>query len=1337
MREGGLFLRLAWREIRANRGFAISFSLTLAVGLVGLFTIDMLKASFEAGLAVKSRSVLGADLLVNSRRRLTETELDGIARRMPQGTISRREASLLSMAQGAGESRLVELRAVDERFPFYSAAILKRQGRVDGDTSKDLAGGAAAWLPPELVLQLGINAGGAIKIGAVSYTVSDVLEDDPATASVSFNLAPRVYVGLQTLDATGLLQTGSRVSFRYLYKTPPGTDVAALSRSISGAIKSPQIRVQTHQTAIEHLTRGVLYVGDYLGLVALMGLFLSAVGCIYLARSFLDGRLQAVAILISLGASHATAFLVYLTQFIYLAAAAALAAGAAAIVLVRLAARWAGPLVGDIHVKVSFLDIGVGLAVSVGAVLLFCGPMLLRLRHVKPADLLRGQEGLLPQGMVGRLAAYLPGLAAFWLLAVWQAHSLRTGGIFIAIFLVSALLLVGIGAGSLKWLSHLDLRRLGFGGRMALRFIARQRGASLASFFAISLGALLVSLIPSVRQVLDAQLNPGESATLPGLFMFDIQDEQVGTLRDVLAKAGVPINFLSPMIRARLSKVNGAEVKTRPPDHRRTYEREDEHNDHGRARSYNISYRDGLSSSERLVSGKPFSGTYQEGKGLPELSLEQRFAKRLGGGVGIGDTLTFDVQGVPVTGRIVNLRAVRWTSFQPNFFIQFQPGVLEDAPKTFVASVAGLGLDKKISLQNNLVKALPNVSVIDIEATVKRGLELVNQIERALAIMSWVTLFAGLTVLFAIARHQTRRRLIGMTLLKVLGASTRDVAVIAAMEFAVIGFSASVLGVGLSFAGAAVLSVTVFDSPWVFAPAVPALIVLATTLLCCAMGHSQPQNDHGAPSRLVKRRLTLIAKSATGVTQLMKENGRLQQLLQILLCVLFTVPALFLPAASQSLAVSTAPVRIERIIFRGNRTAEKILRKHLSFSEGDPLSPSTLKDAKTSLWDMRRFKQVDVSSSAVPGGNAEININVADGWYLMPIPFFISGSGGRHAGLVLFESNIFRQAESVMASAASGSAGSSGALSLQREGRSLSIAVRRQAFTERKYADGAFSAGSGYVSPADNRGTSRYGTVVDSYLKTRDETALAVGLPLTRASGGWPALSTSFGWARSRLEYSDPTSAIPDDSGRQGQAFISLRTGRNASGAGAADAIGSIFGFGLADMERRLAPLPAPVFHSGAEVSYYREGAWTGSDFNYGYLLGQWRNTLTWGTHRSLSLRLSGGSGQSLPASRLLATGHETGLSGRYAREFRGDTAAGANLAYSHPFRITRRGMWQGSLFVETARAWGGAAAGSKAGAGASFWYKFWRFPLPLGVSYTYCFDDRDLQVSAALGGRF
>ncbi len=467
----------------------------------------------------------------------------------------------------------------------------------------------------------------------------------------------------------------------------------------------------------------------------------------------------------------------------------------------------------------------------------------------------------------------------------------------------------------------------------------------------------------------------------------------------------------------------------------------------------------------------------------------------------------------------------------------------------------------------------------------------------------------------------------------------------------------------------------------------------------------------------------------------MTANFRLTKALTAFLFPLVAPASLVLPAASQTMTVSTAAARIERITFQGNRTEEKVLRKHLGITEGDPLTPLTLKSAQTALWDMRQFKTVEVSSAALPGGNAEIDIKVKDGWYLLPFPFFTGGSGGGRGGLLLFSKNVFRQAESIMASASSGAAGTSGALALQREGWSVRAIAGRRDISERKYADGAFSADSGYGSPPDEKDPSRYGPVAESYGKTADETTISVGLPLAGGSARFPRLSAAFGWNRSRIGYSDPAPARPGDPGEQGQAFVSVKAGRD--GAGAADSVGAIFGFGLADMERRLAPLSAAAFTSSAGISYHRGAAWTGSDYGYAYFLAQCNGSLAWGAHHSLSLRLAGGHGDGLPPNRLLATGRETGLSGSYAREYRGDSAAGASLVYSRQFRTTRRGAWQGALFAEAARAWGGGTAGSKEGAGASFWYKFWRFPLPLGISATYSFDDRDTQVSAALGGRF
>lgn len=841
MREGWLFLRLALREISGDRGFALSFALTLAVGLSGLFALEMLKSSFEAALAGRSREVLGADVLVSSRRQLSEAELAAAAALLPAGSELRREVSLLSMALAPGGARLVELRAVDKAFPFYARAGLRLRGPVPGGEPKDIVSSRSAWVAPELASQLGAEPGSRLKIGDVSYAVTDVVEDDPASAGFGLNIAPRVYAGLQTLPATGLLAAGSRVSWRYLYRLPPGADAGAAARAVSAGLREAGIRAVSHGDALESLTRGALYVGDYLGLVALSGLFLSAVGCVYLARSFLASRMKAAAVLVSLGASHATAFLAYLTQFLLLSLAAAALAGLAALGLVKAAAAWAGPALGtSLAVSLSPHEAAAALAAAAGAVALFCGPLLLRLRRAEPASLLRG--GPEAQGGLSRLelAAYLPALGAFWLLAVWQAQSWLVGGLFAAVFLASAAAAAGAGAWGLKSLGRLRARALPFAPRMALRSLARRRAAALAGFLAVSLGVFLAALVPALRGTLDAQLDAGEASALPGLFLFDIQDEQEPQLRALLAGAGAPAGFVSPMIRGRITAVNGAPFSMRARPARRGLGRDDDEEGdwrgRGRARVYNLSYRAGLSPAERVVEGRHFKGAWN-GEGLPEISLERRFAWRLGpAGAGPGDTVTFDIQGVEITARVAGLRSVRWTSFQPNFFIQFQPGVLEDAPKTWVASAGRLPRDKRDALQRELALKFPNVSVVDVEATVRRGLEITSQISTALSAMAWTTLLAGLAVLFAIARHQASGSVAGMALMKVLGARPSDVAAMAALEFALLGLAAAAAGAGLSFIGSALLARFVFDTALVFSPWPPLLITLGAGLLCGAMG---------------------------------------------------------------------------------------------------------------------------------------------------------------------------------------------------------------------------------------------------------------------------------------------------------------------------------------------------------------------------------------------------------------------------------------------------------------------------------------------------------------------
>ncbi len=438
-------------------------------------------------------------------------------------------------------------------------------------------------------------------------------------------------------------------------------------------------------------------------------------------------------------------------------------------------------------------------------------------------------------------------------------------------------------------------------------------------------------------------------------------------------------------------------------------------------------------------------------------------------------------------------------------------------------------------------------------------------------------------------------------------------------------------------------------------------------------------------------------------------------------------------AASARPAAAEAPVRIVSISFHGNRTDESVLRNRLPVKEGDALRPWSLAAVRRSLYGLRLFKDVEVSSEAVSGG-AGINVRLKDGDYLIPVPMLGGGSGGRRAGLALFSRNLFRKAESLTAAGFSGDNGGSLMFMGALEGWSAQAFYSRGSGEEFHYADGAYTSASMFRKTSDANAVAKFGAVADSYSRTSTRASFALGFPLSPASrdGG---LTGRVGWQPGKTAYGDVTAGGSPSGGRDGQVFAELRAGARAGTF--ADGIGALLGFGLADLGERLKPLPRHVMALGGSLAFYRGDAWTGSDTAYSYAAASGRWSLMWGARNSLQFSAGLSGGRDLPPGRLVATGRELGLQGEYAREFRGQSGAGASVSYSRPLTVSFRGILQGGVFAETAGAWGAGEGGSKRGAGAYLFYRFWRFPLPLGLSYTYSFDDSDSQITGAIGGRF
>ena len=812
--------KLALKELLNNRRFSIFFLFNLALGLAGFIALDSFKESLDIHLGKNSQAILGADLALTSYVPIDDKTLGNLESIFPESTMSTQKISLFTMVASKKRSVLVQVTGIGEKYPFYGKIVLRESGKVIPEmVNQNLDFKKDAWIYPELLLMLNINEGEDIDIGDTSFRVIDSVIDDPSSSMSSFGFAPRIYLSLNKIGETGLLSKKSRVSYQYLYRFPKGTELKVLVENLRGKIQKfddsfSKIRVRTHKRAANSLGRVLGYLNDYLGLIALIAVFLAGIGAAYLFRNYLVHRFQEMSILMSLGATRQQTYRMVLWQLVFLGTAAALISiifSLGILPLLELLLENFLPRGFETNVNLSSLVFALILG-SIGS-LVFCLPVLTRIHSVQPLMLLRENNGNHESetSILRQTLSYFPLIILSWILSVWQSQSFVVGSTFVGMLFCSVLLL-----GSMSWIILMFAGKLSQTSgntikRLAFRNLQRNRAGAISCFVALSLGTLLINLIPQIYQGLQEEISRPADFRIPSLFLFDIQTEQIEPLKNLLADNKMNLNYISPMVRARLEKVNGRKYKSDFNEGLSTRERQREQG--FRMRTLNLSYRTKLSDSENIVEGRKLAGNYDWNSDIPaEVSLEERFAERMG--LKLGDLLEFNVHEVPITAKVINLRKVKWNSFQPNFFILFQPGVLDDAPATYLASMGGLDRLERMSYQNLIVQEYPNISVIDVTRTVERILKISDQMVLALRFMAYLSIMAGLVVVFSIARHEVQGRLWELNLLKVLGAKFNDIQKMIQIEFAILGICAGLFGVGVSLIMSYGIAWWFFENLW-------------------------------------------------------------------------------------------------------------------------------------------------------------------------------------------------------------------------------------------------------------------------------------------------------------------------------------------------------------------------------------------------------------------------------------------------------------------------------------------------------------------------------------------
>lgn len=822
-----MLLRHAWKELVAEPRFALLFLFNLALGLSGLVTMEAFRSSLSTSLQDNSRNLLAADVAITRRRPIDISETETQKKLAAESVTNLVET--FSMVKSSAASRLVLLRAVGKGYPLRGYINLQAGRVIREGQAHSLLGDNRVWLDPDLGRTLKLKAGDSLTIGQAEFLVDDFVGYDPSQSFRALALAGRIVLTTEGLNRTGLIRPESTASYVSLFRLPEGQDASAIAKEWSKLFPDPAVQVKAAGEAAEDSARMLGYLGDFLGLSALVALFLSSLGSAYLFRTWLLRRSRVLAVHQVLGLKFWEAAAIPGIQAILLALASlplAIFLGWLELSALKALISRLSPV--EIAASISLSSIILAFAVAAGGSTLLALPFLSSLRSANSRDLLSGKIPE-PKFHLRALLLFLPSGALLYFLAVFESQSFRTAGIFSASLLGALLFLLLAGAIFLKFLGWIGSRAKNYPWwiRQALLQLSRRGFNSLSAFVALALGALLLNLLPQLRHSLMAEVESPNQQKLPSLFLFDIQDDQITPLTEMLEAKGLKLENRSPMVRARLLQVNNKDFE-RSAGNEGFRTREEENEARFRNRGFNLSYRAALTEAETIVEGRPFAPGAEN-----EISVEERFAERLG--LKLGDLMKFDVQGVEVSGVIVNLRKVKWTSFQPNFFVLFQDGPLNDAPKIFLGSLRELAPAQKDLVQSALAEKFPNVSVVDVRATVSRALELADRMRWCLNLMSAISLFAGFVVLFSIANRQAELRRWDINLCKVLGAGASGIRAQQLCEFGILSFAAGAFGCLASLVISWVASYYLFGGVFSF-DALPILVsILGTTILALAI----------------------------------------------------------------------------------------------------------------------------------------------------------------------------------------------------------------------------------------------------------------------------------------------------------------------------------------------------------------------------------------------------------------------------------------------------------------------------------------------------------------------
>ena len=798
------------RELRSGEVLVLLTAVALAVGV--LTAVGFLTDRIGKAVARQANEVLAADLRLRSQEPVPET-WRAQAREFDLQTAETQ--SFPSVVFAGDLSALATIKAVSDNYPLRGAVRVSDELFGEQRTVDSVPPRGEVWADGAFLARVDADVGDYVSVGDMEMLVSAVLTYRPDQSVGFASLAPSLLVNIEDIPDTKLIGEGSRVRYALLVA---GNDenvdqfFAAIEDELPEAIRASN-REESSERAYAASDRAQ----RFLSLTAIISLLLSAVAVSMSARRFAHRRMDTVALMKSLGATQGFVISVAVVQLLMLGIVGVLI-GSVVGYAAEEALAWA---LADI-LAADLPDVGpmpIVLASGSALVLLigFALPSLLQLRDTPPLRILR--HDMMPPApsrmVVGGLA--LLAVAALLYRSVGDPRMLLILLIGI-IVIASALYLVGR-----VLVASLGRFRSGVGvaWRYGLANVARRGRASAVQVVAFGLSLTMLLLLTIVRTDLLQGWRQTITDDAPNHFMINIQPHELESVAGVFESGGVTPPDFVPMVRARMSTINGEDVKTR--------EYPDPGGEWMANREANLSFAAELSDTNEIIAGEWWGADYD---GPPLVSVEEEAAMETG--LDLGDKIVFMVAGQEVELTISSIRRVNWDSFQPNFFMLLSPGSLDNMPTTYISALR-LPEDKK-SVLVSLVRKHPSISVIDIGAILQQVRGIIDKASLAVQAVFAFTLAAGIAVLFAAVQSTIDERRFESAMLRALGARKRTVFAGVMTEFGALGLAAGVLASAGASILAAVVAVQLFELPYAFNPILWTAGVAAGVVIVCISG---------------------------------------------------------------------------------------------------------------------------------------------------------------------------------------------------------------------------------------------------------------------------------------------------------------------------------------------------------------------------------------------------------------------------------------------------------------------------------------------------------------------